>query len=181
MAELAASGRAVLVSPAIPTLKSRFDAYTVLKTDERTAQLRNIGSGQSVTVPLGRIIEIIWRGDNDKPEVNLNGRLQWLTLQGEWKFFPERPESQEEKQYGFGKPTNRSDPVVNQVWGELQSRGYRQLARFMPQEMQRRVNHGWDVIYDADGRYFQYQDPDKRILAALVALAGKPGTITKPR
>jgi hypothetical protein len=165
MAELASSGRQILVTPALPASKSAFDSYVVVEVNDKTVRLKNTSSNQPVTVPLGRLIEILWRGDDDKPELNVNGRLQWVTLQGEWKFFPDRPEERDAKEFGFGKPTSPSDRVVNEVCRELQSRGY-QLARFSPQQLRMRRNHGWEVVYDVDGRYFQYQGPDKRILAA---------------
>jgi hypothetical protein len=165
LGELASCGQSVLVKPAIPTYKSRFDSYVVSKVDARTVKLKNEGSAVLCDVPIDRI-KIIWRGDNDRPELQLDGRLQWLTLQGVWKFFSESPKSQHEKEFGFAKTTTASDPVVIRICDELKSRGY-QVDRFVPHDMRSRVGHGWEVVYDADGGCFEYEGQDKRILGAL--------------
>jgi hypothetical protein len=165
--DLSSRGQSILVTPAIPRSKSQFDSYVISKVNARTVNLRNEGSGTFCDVPFDRVT-IIWRGDNDRPQLNLNGRLQWLTLQQVWKFFPEFPKSQHEKEFGFGKLTTASDPVVSRIYEELKSRGY-QLARLIPHDMRSRISNGWEVVYDADGSYFEYEGRDKRILGAYYA------------
>lgn len=163
LGDLARSGQPVIVSPAIPTSKSRFDTYVIFKIHARTVTLKNEGSGAFCDVPLDRL-DIIWRGNDEKPELNLAGRLQWLTLPRMWKFFSQRPESQLEKEFGFAKPTTASDPIVIQICDALKNRGY-ELARLIPHDMRARINRGWELVYDDDGSYFEY--PGQRILAAF--------------
>jgi hypothetical protein len=165
IADLISSGREIIVSPTVPAASSSKRAYVVAKADDRVAQLREVHSGLQVDVPLSRI-EIVWRGEHEEPEFKLQGRLQWLTLRRAWKFFSEHPESQDEADFGFGKRVNASSSEVTDICRELQSRGY-QMARFTPSQMRSRAKYGWEVIYDADGQYFEMERVDKRILAGI--------------
>jgi hypothetical protein len=165
LADLVSSGRQFVVSPTIPAAPSSKRAYVVARADDRVAQLRAVHSGLEVDVPVSRI-EIVWRGEHEEPEFKLQGRLQWLTLRQAWKFFSERPESQDETDFGFGKRVSTSSSEVTDICRELQSRGY-QMARFTPSQMRSRAKHGWEVIYDADGQYFEMECVDTRILAGI--------------
>jgi hypothetical protein len=79
----------IRVSPLIP--QGVRDLFRVEDLQADSLILDKSGSGERITIPLGRVVEILKMGSNEAPLVRIEGRLQWLTMRHEWKCFHDGP------------------------------------------------------------------------------------------
>lgn len=88
---MAAVSARVRVAPLTPP--NQFDEFQIVETDsERNAVvLRKASSSQQVYVPISQISDVRYVGPGRPEVLQLDGRLQWLTLAEEWGYFPETP------------------------------------------------------------------------------------------
>jgi len=109
------------------------------------------GSGERVTIPLGRVVEILKLGSNEAPLVRIEGRLQWLTVRREWRFCHDGPERNDPFHLGVAREVGRDCPFVTTLnqqscpvsWSRRDLLAGRIAAR----------TH--EVFYDDEGYYLQ--------------------------
>jgi hypothetical protein len=85
--------------------------------------------------------------------IELDGRLQWLSISRSWRFLPEKPRSSEERQYGFSRAISPEDPLISQ----LQARG--QTATFVRRDnIPQYEVRGYQLVYDEAGLFLTHGD-----------------------
>jgi hypothetical protein len=102
-------------------------------------------SGHGITIRTHRIADDLRLSDEAEGTglLELNGRLQWLSLSRSWRCLPEKPQSAEERQWGFSRAATPEDPIIAQ----LQQRG--QNTRFASLDnLPRYMLQGYQVVYD---------------------------------
>ena len=144
----------IRIAPVIPRFAEQ-DAFHVEKLDERTTVLEKHSTEETLDIPTIRISEILFYGDNQKPLVVLDGRLQWVSRIQRWRFFPEKPEPN--SPLGFSKPSTLQDPRAMELVAELRKRGY-EPGWADELEVPSKQNPSYQVIYDDDGCYFRIAD-----------------------
>jgi hypothetical protein len=143
----------VQITPVLPIARAR-DEYIVRSVTSEAVELEK-SSGHIITIPASRIADdLSVAGPNQEPRLlDLNGRLQWLSLRRAWRFLPEKPQSNDERQYGFSRATSPDDPIIKQ----LQERG--QKIRFARRDrIARYQDDGYQVVYDESGLYLTHGD-----------------------
>ena len=85
------------------------------------------------------------------------GRLQWLTPEERWVFFPEEPTTQEERTLGFAKQSSDYDDRARTVGALMTSKGAH-VGFINQNKLAEYVSKGGEIIYDSDGLYFKKND-----------------------
>lgn len=143
----------VRLTPVLPIARAQ-DEYFVRNVTNDAVELGK-SSGHIITIPARRITDDLpVPGDAQGMRLlELDGRLQWLSLSRSWRFFPEKPGSAEERQYGFSRATLPEDPIIQQ----LQERG--QKTRFARLEnLPRYLHKGYQLVYDEAGLFLKHGD-----------------------
>jgi hypothetical protein len=143
----------VRLTPVLPIACAQ-DKFFVRDVTREAIELEK-SSGHVITIPANRITDDLpVTGDPDATRLlELNGRLQWLSLSRNWRFFPEKPQSPEERQCGFYRVAAPEDPLISQ----LQQRG--QNTRFArPDNLARYLLQGYQLVYDEAGLYLKHGD-----------------------
>jgi hypothetical protein len=136
----ARTGVLVKVLPLIPV--PEYTDFRVKSVDGDIVFLEKDSNRESITVPAHRIEDVMHAEPPARPTVLLNGRLQWITIPGIWRFFPQKPLPSDLYGLGFGKERPRDNPGVPiQCGWVLQAR----LAA--------RLGEGYAVFYDEDGKH----------------------------
>jgi hypothetical protein len=113
--------RELKVFPTVPCRHNNsFRVYSV----EHAAVVFTKSNGENITVPVERIEDVLDSGASESAIVQLNGRLQWLTLRERWRFFPEKPPSPDALCAGLGKQLTTQGVLANRIYGELRNAGY---------------------------------------------------------
>jgi hypothetical protein len=87
--------------------------------------LHKLSSGHYIEIPIPRVRELLHSGSSAPPTIVLNGRLQWMSVNASWHFFPEMPSTDRERCFGFEKTSSLSDPRVHALQQQLEPRGTR--------------------------------------------------------
>jgi hypothetical protein len=143
----------VQVTPVLPIARAR-DEYFVRNVTSEAVELEK-SSGHVITIPAHRIADdlVATAPDRGLRLLDLDGRLQWLSFSRSWRFLPEKPRSNEERQYGFSRATSPDDPIIKQ----FQERG--QKIRFTRRDrIARFEDDGYQVVYDESGLYLTHGD-----------------------
>src|SRR5712671_4790408 len=100
----AITNRHVRLTPVLPAARAQ-DTFFVRAVTPQGVELGKSSSGHVITIPAQRITDDLpVANDPDCTRLlELNGRLQWLSLSRSWRFFPDKPLSAEERQYGFSR------------------------------------------------------------------------------
>jgi len=144
----------VRVTPVLPVARSQ-DTFFVRDVTSEVIDLEKSSSGHIISIPAQRVTDDLpVPNDLDCTRLlELNGRLQWLSLSRSWRFFPDRPQSAEERQCGFSRAAAPEDPVITQ----LQQRG--QDTRFARRDnLARYLLQGYQLVYDESGLFLQHGD-----------------------
>jgi hypothetical protein len=142
--------RHVRLTPVLPIARAQ-DKFFVREVNSEAIELEK-SSGHVISIPAHRITDDFPApADSDGTRLlELNGRLQWLSLSRTWRFLPEKPQSPEERQYGFFRAAAPEDPLVIQ----LQQRG--KNVRFArPDNLPRYLLQGYQLVYDEAGLYLK--------------------------
>jgi pyrimidine deaminase RibD-like protein len=116
--KFAAQKKQVRIEPMTPA--SEYPSFQVHELDEVRVVVKKLSSSQEVGIPIGRVTEILWADVNDPPTLMLNGRLQWITIPNEWKFFPEPPPASDEGCLGYARSVGGlQDPYATSVGVQL--------------------------------------------------------------
>ena len=154
----------VHVRPAIPII-ALGGIYTVRNANGDMLELHKDGSCQKTWIPMRRVT-FIAAAPHEIPYLQLDGRLQWLTLAQSWRFFPESPLPHDE--LGLGRSSDDHDLVI----AKLQSRG--DQIRFADRgKIASHMSNGYEVVYDDQGFYLKRGDP-----ANVQILMSKNGRLT---
>jgi Putative DNA-binding domain len=156
MVKMAASNAAIVVTPVIPTRPEKFE-FRVVAADARQIRLLRSASGQEVIIPATAVADVRLHAGSEPAELILFGRLQWLSLKEEWRYFDEMPSSSAERQFGFAKASAHQNPRVLEVCEKLRNRGFG-LRWFNEYHLVNQMGRNWEIIYDDDGHYFKIND-----------------------
>jgi len=148
----------VRVSPLIPV--PEYDRFSVREVQSHMVVLEKKSSNQIVGVPLQRVAEILDQGSNEPPLVRIQGRLQWLTLKREWKFFPESPSEGDPLHLGVSKPMAPGKPVPDEIDQQIKAAGKSILRARCDMIVDRLAAKTHEVFYDDDGYYLRHNGPD---------------------
>ncbi len=147
--EFMRTGTVIRITPLIP--HGVRDLFRIEDVQADALILDKSGSGERVTIPRGRVVEILKLGANEAPLVRIEGRLQWLTLRREWHFCHDGPERNDPFHLGVAREVGRDCPLVTTLnqqsypvsWSRRDLLAGRITAR----------TH--EVFYDDDGYYLQ--------------------------
>jgi pyrimidine deaminase RibD-like protein len=159
----------VRIEPLTPA--SEYPLFQVHDADDKRILVQKLSSSQRVAIPASRVTEILWADVNDPPTLMLNGRLQWITIPNEWKFFPELPPSSDDGHLGYARSVGSlQDPYAMNVGVQLQQKSYK--AHWF-----RRENlpicggasdgRGWQLFYGDDGRYLVCRNNHEVLILAV--------------
>ena len=95
----------VKIQPLLPAVQ--YDLFWVSSVDAGTVVFEKGSNKQRVAIPAQRIEDVLVHGDGHDPVVILDGRLQWVTLPSEWRFFPQKPPVPDPLSIGPGKAVQR--------------------------------------------------------------------------
>jgi hypothetical protein len=108
----------------VPTVPSRHrNSFRVCTVDAATVVFRK-ANHENVTIPTERIEAVMEALPDEPATVQLNGRLQWLTIRERWRFFPEKPPSVDPLCLGLGKQVISQGEYSNQIGAQLRQAGY---------------------------------------------------------
>lgn len=144
----------VRIRPTIPH-KGEQDSYQVEDATVDVVVLKKLSSNHTVRIPPSRVSEILALSDREPPVLTLEGRLQWLTLAQNWKFFDEKPDPS--SPLGFAKSSNNNDPQANAIIQRCRDQGFKFYWDHHVNIGAREAD-GWELVYDEDGRYFRIPD-----------------------
>ena len=175
LVKMAASNAAVVVSPIVPTRPEKYE-FRVAAADARQIMLRRSASGQEVTIPATAVADVRLHAGGEPAELILSGRLQWLSLKEEWRYFDEAASSPAERQFGFAKAAGRQNPRVLEVCEKLRNKGFG-LRWFNEYHLVNQMGRNWEIIYDDDGFYFRINDARmSQILAKTIVREDQLGS-----
>jgi hypothetical protein len=137
------------LTPLIPARKH--DLFTVVDIQPATVTLEKSSSDRRVHVPAERIESVMNYGPSEAPVVVLNGRLQWLTLPGAWRFFHEKPPADDPLRIGLPKQSG-AGPSFDEVLSQIQRTGC-SASWANTDLLPGKLNSGAEVFYDANGFY----------------------------
>jgi hypothetical protein len=155
---LARTRSVVRISPLVPPIQ--YDRFLVKDVRSDVLIVDKESSDEQVTIPVQRVAEILPTKPGDAPLVMLNGRLQWLTLEKEWEFFPERPDPSDGL-LGLPKNSSSHDPILDNLIQRLAAHGMTCLWSHVDKLPARLNAKTHQVFYDADGRYLRQVGPDR--------------------
>ncbi|MBL8240545.1 MAG: toll/interleukin-1 receptor domain-containing protein [Bryobacterales bacterium] len=130
------------------------DELIVRDVTDEWLSIEKPGSGQGLLLPCSRVLGVVRMSDGDPYVVDLNGRMQLITSTRSWRFFLERPDTPDERRFGLCKVSSLKDPKAIAIIDKLTSFGIE--SRFTSlRNIGDRTAHGWQIVYDEDGRYFR--------------------------
>jgi hypothetical protein len=150
---MAAVSARVRVTPLTPP--NQFDEFEIVESDSarNAVVLRKVSSSQQVYVPISGISDVRYTGPGRSQVLQLDGRLQWLTLTEEWVYFPETPNDN----WGISKNSGDNDDRVAEIAAQVRSRG-NQIGWANENRVNTTYGSDREIIYDSDGRYFRKPD-----------------------
>ena len=151
----ASKRKIVRVSPLVPP--SQYDRFIVCEATSEAVRLERHGIGESVSVPNSRIDGVLVTGDDEPPTVILEGRLQWITLDERWRFFPEKPITSDSYRLGLGHAIASEGPTVDPILARLRNAG-REPVWKRAENIDEVVTDGGEVYYGEDGRFLSAGD-----------------------
>lgn len=164
--KLAAERKTVRIHPIIPRKKEP-DEFQVEAASDKTLSLIKLSSGHYIELPMPRIQEVLFTTDLEPPTIVLNGRLQWVSITASWRFFPEYPQTDRQKNLGFEKLSSLNDCRVRMLQQQLEPNGIRfhfsHEANISTSE-----SKNWEIFFDTDGRFFRIVNGNESLI--LMAL-----------
>jgi hypothetical protein len=157
--QLAKEHALVRLNPVVPATRG-FDRFSVQECNITSGSLvvKKQSSMQSIHIPLSRVTEAFSGATPADPHtLVLRGRLQWLTPEERWEFFPEEPTTQEERTLGFAKQSSDYDDRARTVGGLMTSKGAH-VGFINQNRLAEYLGKGGEIIYDSDGLYFKKDD-----------------------
>jgi hypothetical protein len=123
-----------------------YNSFHVRSVESGVVTLEKDSNQQTLTVPAQRVEDVLAGGSEETPMLLLNGRLQWITVPGIWRFFPEKPLPGDAARLGFAKERARNDPGVPP---QIAAR----CGWSLPVHVHSHLAEGRAVFYDEDGNY----------------------------
>jgi hypothetical protein len=134
-----------------PTFNNEPDQIDEIDDDDFVA--RRLNSGHLVTVSIDRV-SVISTGQGTPALLQVDGRIQWLSVPIVWQFLPETARDG----FGIAKFASPGDRNVLRIQGQLKAMGYYTQWNFEPDA----THDGYQVVYDSDGYYFRSKARDPR-------------------
>lgn len=159
----------VRIEPMTPA--SEYPLFQVHEVDQKRIIVKKLSSSQTVAIPLSRVTEILWADVNEPPTLILNGRVQWITIPNEWKFFPEPPPPSDEAHLGHARSVGSlQDSYAMSVESQLQQRSYKAhwfRKENLPVCGGASDGRGWQLFYGGDGRYLVCRNNHEVLMLAV--------------
>jgi hypothetical protein len=148
----------IRISPLCPLLD---DLFWVTEVQSHAVVLEKRTSRDHVTLPLQRIVEVLDQGE-EPPWVIIEGRIQWLTLKGTWRFLPDSPVD------GLGVPRDVDFSSQTELMEMLRINGKELIASRRDSVARRIDQKTHEVFYDDSGYYLRQpaRDTDSVLLIA---------------
>jgi hypothetical protein len=108
----------------VPTVPLRHHNSFTVDTVDAAAVVFKKANDEYVTVPTERIEAVMEAPAHEPAAVQLNGRLQWLTIRERWRFLPEKPPSPDPLCLGLGRQVTLQGEYSNQIGARLRQAGY---------------------------------------------------------
>lgn len=138
-----AKSAAMLVEPLVAPISD--NRFRIAELTPVEVKIQKSSSGHQITIPLSSIADAVQ--DGNEFAISLNGRIQWLTAQGLYKFIPIAPKD------GLGIPKMSSpgsqEAVALQT--KLDQKGYSSQWNALSEIRADR----YEIAYDDDGKYFR--------------------------
>jgi len=161
--QFAEEKKRVLVQPVIPAqFENPF--FQVRELNANTVVLEKSSSNHLIEIPSSRITEILTT-PREAPTLMLNGRVQWITMQKEWKFVPDPPPTAEDGFLGCARIVGGlQDPYVREIEQQLlpQYEGHWFRRENLPTG-----GREWMPFYGSDGRYLVIRNNREALILAV--------------
>ena len=142
--------RIVRVSPLVPPIQH--NQFIVCEATSETVRLEKHGTGHSVAIPKSRVADLLVTGDDEPPTLILEGRLQWITLQEKWRFFPEKPPTDDPYRLGVRRASRLRGTRADAISDLLKNGGW-EPAWKRTENIDEFVARGGEVYYNDDGHF----------------------------
>jgi len=136
--------RVVSIFPTIPIC--RYNSFTVEEVNHNHVRFQKNGFA-NVYVPAERIAAVLETGSHERPSIEVEGRLQWITARQNWYFRPEKPPSPDPWGIGVGRQAPREPQFSEETLSLLQAHPC-QIEWSNPESLA-----GREVFFDEDGKH----------------------------
>jgi hypothetical protein len=105
----------VRITPIFP-MRCQQDHFRLAEITQYEVILSKQGTGHGrISIPVSRLKDPLFAGHQQPVTLVLEGRLQWLSCEFAWKFFPESPSTAQERLIGFPKLSSMNDPRIKEI------------------------------------------------------------------
>jgi hypothetical protein len=165
--QLERTNRRIRIQPMVPTFPGEY-LFQIEHFDERNLTVHLHSTRESIDIPVGRVVEVLYSGDREPPILVLKGRIQWITTIQRWRFRPE--ETDADSHLGIHKDTTIDDPRAREITERLRRQNFEPGWTY-ENEVPGKINANYQPVYDEDGRYFRVLDRPHN----LVLIVKRPG------
>lgn len=142
-------GARVRIAPIVPRVHEQSD-FGLLEDKGKYLIFAKFDSQRVIDIPRTFIEKVHSVGDSKPAIVELSGRIQWVSANGRFELFPEKPPSGAAGAYGIGKNVDFGYAARLGIGGSF--------AR--EERLPLLLTQGWYVYYDLDGTYLRWPGPD---------------------
>jgi hypothetical protein len=146
--------RHIRIQPVVPTFPGEY-VFHIEHIDERNLTVHLHSTRESIDIPIGRVIEVLYSGKRELPILVLRGRVQWITTIQRWRFRPE--EADLDSLLGIHMDTTTNDPRALTITEQLRKQNFEPGWAY-EHEVPGKINAAYQPVYDDDGRYFRVLD-----------------------
>ncbi|MBI3403850.1 MAG: hypothetical protein HY046_00130 [Acidobacteria bacterium] len=115
-------------------------------------RFKKLGCGAYVDIPKSFIEKVHRFGGTTPSLVELNGRLQLISIGHRWELFPQKPRGDGADEHGFSNAVD---------FDYVQRQGLAGKFRwFREDNLPHCLGQGWHIFYGEDGRYLRRPGPD---------------------
>jgi hypothetical protein len=151
----------VILMPTLPRRLERSE-WIVQASSGDCLFLQKVSSMERIEVPASLIEGVHRFGSNQPAQIQLRGRLQWISVGQHWQLFPSNQFDGLQGEHGFARDVNTDYPSQQGLTGEF----YWCREDLLTQ----RLSQGWHIFYDTDGKYLRVPGRD----VALILISKRP-------
>jgi hypothetical protein len=138
----------VKITPIFPIEYADKDFRIEKITETGDIEVEKMDSQHHILIPISKIKDVI-RNINQPSTIEINGRIQWVSIINSWRYFPQNSKDE------FGISKTATD--LARITEELKKRNIQ--SRFCSlRELGSKIGEMWQVFYDGDGRYIRRED-----------------------
>lgn len=151
----------VTLMPAVPRRLERSE-WIVQASSGDCLCLQKVSSMERIEVPACLIEGVHRFGSNQPAQIQLKGRLQWISVGQHWELFPPNQFDGPQGEHGFPRDVDIDYPRHQGLTGEFHW--------FREDQLPQRLSQGWHIYYGGDGKYLRVPGRD----VALILLCKRP-------